>query len=189
MSGVRTWSLFYSDRGGLNSVLVIQGSYFLKKKKKKKFPKNKTKKTHTETHTHVHTAPLSFFSKSEPDRIQNKESVGSRGWRATLGLRVYSLKAPHGFSGCWQLQATGTAKFREQWWPAWRTDLSGYTHTNKTKKYLSLLKKKTQVDNIARKSISDTAGATLPVHTGYRGTKVGGVEACSSLTFAIWVAV
>ena len=63
-----------------------------------------------------------------------------------------------------------------------------YTHIQ-NKKILKSTKKKTQVDNIARKSISDTAGATLPVHTGYRGTKVGGVEACSSLNFAIWVAV
>lgn len=66
-----------------------------------------------------------------------------------------------------------------------------YTHIQNKKNTFkkSTKKKKTQVDNIARKSISDTAGATLPVHTGYRGTKVGGVEACSSLTFAIWVAV
>lgn len=80
-----------------------------------------------------------------------------------------------------QIQGTVVASLEDG--PFWI-----YTHIQ-NKKILKSTKKKTQVDNIARKSISDTAGATLPVHTGYRGTKVGGVEACSSLTFAIWVAV
>lgn len=82
-----------------------------------------------------------------------------------LGL-VYSLKAPHGFSGCRQLQATGTAKFREQWRPAWRTDISGYTYTYKKKKNFFMSTKKAQVDDIARISTSDTPRATLPPPRG-----------------------
>lgn len=62
MSGVRTWSLFYSDRGGLNSVLVIQGSYFLKKKKEKKVSKKQNKKNpHRDTHTRTHGTFILFL--------------------------------------------------------------------------------------------------------------------------------
>lgn len=82
MSGVRTWSLFYSDRRRVELCISHPRVSFPKKRKKRKKFKKKLN-THRDTHTHVHTAPLSFFSKSEPDRIQNKESVGSHGWHAT----------------------------------------------------------------------------------------------------------
>lgn len=49
MSGVKTWSPFYSDKRRLNSVLVIKGSFFLKKKK---FPKKKNPTNSVQTHTH-----------------------------------------------------------------------------------------------------------------------------------------
>ena len=61
--------------GGLNSVLVFQGSFFLKKKKnEKKFLKKKKKIQYTQTHTHVYTAPLSFS--------QNQSQTGFRIRRA-----------------------------------------------------------------------------------------------------------
>lgn len=75
--------------------------------------------------------------------------------RNRLGPRVYSLKAPHAFSGCRPLQATGTAKFREQWRPSLEDGHFWiYIHTKHF--FKSLLKKKTQVDNIAWINTSDT---------------------------------
>lgn len=79
-------------------------------------------------------------------------------WR-TRTLLGSAWKVPHGFSRCQQLQATGTAKFREHLWPAWRMDVSGYAHTCKTFKAfkkMSLLKSQVQVGDIARISASDT---------------------------------
>lgn len=67
--------------GGLNSVLVLQGSFFLKKKSEKKFPK-KRESIHTETHTHVYTAPLSFS--------QNQSQAGfriRRAWDHVVDMR------------------------------------------------------------------------------------------------------
>lgn len=121
MSGVKTWSPFYSDERRLNSVLGIKGSFFLKKEKvskKKRKRKTQYRDTHLHAHTHTHTThttqPLSSFSKSEPDRIQNKENMGSRVWRATCWAQSLLFEGTSWFfSGCRQLQATGTAKFRE----------------------------------------------------------------------------
>ena len=61
-------------------MLVLQGSFFLKKKKKrmKKSFQKKRFSTHRDTHTHIHSTFV-LFSKSEPDRIQDKEGVGPRG--------------------------------------------------------------------------------------------------------------
>lgn len=99
---------------------------------------------------------------------------------------LLSLKPPLGDSGCRQLQATGTAKFRERWWPARRTDISGYTHTTQ-RVFLFLflvvffftesLLTHTQVDNIARISTSD-APVTPPA--GWGGTQGGGADVPSS---------
>lgn len=89
MSGVRTWSLFYSDRGGLNSVLVIQGSYFLKKKRKKKsFQKTKQKKP-TQRHTHTYTRHLYPFS-------QNQSQTGfriRRAWDHVVDVRPWGSES------------------------------------------------------------------------------------------------
>jgi hypothetical protein len=118
--------------------------------KKKKFAKNK-KNTDVCACTHTHTHPT-FSSKSEPDRIQNKERMA---WSWTMlmlpGLRV-CFEGTSWFSGCWQLQATALARFREQWRPAWRMDISGHTYTYKTH---------VQIENIARLSSSDRPCATL----------------------------
>ena len=69
--------------GGLNSVLVFQGSFFLKKKKmKKSFSKKKIQYTHTHTHTHVYPAPLSFS--------QNQSQTGfriRRAWDHVVGVQ------------------------------------------------------------------------------------------------------
>uniref|UniRef100_A0A8C0Z6M2 Solute carrier organic anion transporter family member n=2 Tax=Caniformia TaxID=379584 RepID=A0A8C0Z6M2_CANLF len=51
---------------------------------------------------------------TKPDRIQNKENMGSRVWRATCWAQSLLFEGTSWFfSGCRQLQATGTAKFRE----------------------------------------------------------------------------
>lgn len=87
MSGVKTWSPFYSDWRRAELCISNQRVIFPKKKKKKGFQKKK-KTQYTQTHTHMHTRThihdlCLFFSKSEPDRIQNKESMGSCFWCAT----------------------------------------------------------------------------------------------------------
>lgn len=71
--------------GGLNSVLVIKGSFFLKKKEKR-FPKKK-KTQYTQTHTHMHTRThihdLCLFS-------QNQSQTGFRikkAWDHVFGVR------------------------------------------------------------------------------------------------------
>lgn len=79
----------------------------------------------------------------------------------TAGLRL-CLEGTSWFSRCQQLQATGTADFREHLWPAWRMDVSGYAYTYKTLKTLrneSTKKKKklqVRVENMARLSTSGT---------------------------------
>lgn len=72
--------------GGLNSVLVIKGSFFLKKKRKKVSKKKKQLSTHrhirTCTHAHIYTTFV-FFS-------QNQSQTGFRikkAWDHVFGVR------------------------------------------------------------------------------------------------------
>lgn len=137
MSGVKTWSPFYSDERRLNSVLVIKGSFFLKKKKKVSKKKNKPHKLSTDTHTHTHNT---YTQHDLCPLSQNQSQTGFRIRRAwdrvfvvrPAGAQSLLFEGTSCFFGMPTAASNSTAKVREQWWPAWRMDVSGYTYTYKT---------------------------------------------------------